>query len=107
MTNNSIVDLELITGGSDLFCFTNTTQCCNNGNTAGVWHFPNGGVVPNSGSGFNRDAGRSFIALTYSSSSIRPPSGLYRCVIPDSTGQSVTLLAGIYRSGEGTCVCKI
>ena len=104
--NNTIVDLEQIMGGSDLFCFTNTTQCCNDGNTAGVWHFPNGALVPDSGSGFSREAGTSFIALAYSSSLTQPPSGLYRCVIPDSAGQSVTLFAGIYGRGEGVCACK-
>ena len=47
-----------------------------------------------------RNRGRSFVALTYSGSS-SPPSGLYRCVIPDSNGQSVTLYAGIYGNGRG------
>ena len=107
VSNTSIVDLEGITGGSDLLCLTNTVACCRNAETGsggvGAWFFPDGAIVPGSGRGFSRDRGTSLVALTYASGST-PPSGLYRCVIPDSNGQNVTLLAGIYRRGQGKTV---
>ena len=105
-SNQSIVELEGITGGSNLFCLTNTTTCCRGVDTRsgamGLWYFPDGTPVPDSGSGLVQERGASFVTLTYTSSTILPPSGLYRCVIPDSDGINITLFAGIYESGQGT-----
>ena len=99
MSNQSIVSLEGIRGGSDLFCLTNSDR---GSDRVGSWHFPDGREVPQSGNeGFVHNRGGSFIALT-SSGSATPPSGLYRCVIPDSNNQEETLFAAIYRNGEGT-----
>ena len=105
VSNQSIVNLEDITGGSDLLCLTNTATCCRGRDTGstgvGFWYFPDGSVVPSDNSnGLSRDRGTSFVALTHSGSG-SPPSGLYRCEIPDSEGQTVTLFAGVYRSGLG------
>ncbi len=106
ISNQSIVSLEGITNGGDLFCITNTTACCRDIHTGMMgarvfWYFPNGTEVGKD-SGFSRFRGRSFISLTSSSTFPPPPSGLYRCVIPDSNGQNVTLFAGIYQNGQGT-----
>ena len=107
LSNQSIVDLEEITRGSFLFCLTNTTACCTTGDGGlGGWYFPNGGKVLNSGAGFSVERGTSFIALTYSGSA-SPPSGLYRCVVPDSNNQSVTLFAGIYGNNEGKIIIRV
>ncbi len=109
MYNHSIVSLEEITSGSDLFCLTNTSACCRHTHTGsgpvGFWHFPNGDIVPNMQSGVNVDRGPSYVALTYSTGSTPPrefPPGLYSCVIPVSNHKNVTLFAGIYQSGRGT-----
>ena len=98
VSNQSIVSLEGIRSGNDLFCFTNSDTASNR---VGSWYFPDGSEVTQSGSdGFVRNRGRSFVSLTSSGSAISP-SGLYRCVIPDSNGQEVTLFASIYQNGEG------
>ncbi len=97
MSNQSIVNRDQITGNSNLFCITNFDT---GSSRVGSWFFPDGREVPATGAGFRHIRGRSFVALSYSGSGSRP-SGLYRCVIPDSSGQSVTLFAGIYGSGEG------
>ncbi len=97
MSNQSIVNLEDIRGGSDLFCLTNYDT---GSDQVGSWSTPDGNEVSESGNGLIQNRGRSFVALSYSGFS-SPSPGLYRCVIPDSGGQSVTLFAGVYGSGEG------
>ena len=105
LSNQSIVNLEEIEEGNVIFCLTNHSACCRNAETGsggvGFWYFPDGSEVPAFGGGFSRDRGPSSVALTYTSSPTPPPSGLYRCVIPDSNGESVILLAGVYGSHEG------
>ena len=105
--NYSIVALEdLTTGDGGLFCLTNTASCCRMTDTphgvggVGVWYFPDGTEVPGSSTGFSRDRGTSFVALSRGSSS-NVATGLFRCEIPDVNGVNMTLIAGIYRSDEG------
>ncbi len=106
LSNKSIVSLEEIREGSDLFCLTNHAACCRDAETGsggvGVWYYPDNSEVPSSNNnGSSRDRAPSSVALTYSGSDV-PPTGLYRCVIPDSNNQNVTLFAGIYQNGQGT-----
>ena len=107
LANNSITVPEDITiGDGSMFCLTNTDSCCRASDTpdgvggVGLWYFPDSTVVPGSSSGFSRDRGTSFVALSRGSSS-NVATGLFRCEIPDVNGVKVTLVAGIYRSGEG------
>ena len=97
MSNHSIVILEEIREGSDLFCLTNFDT---GSSRVGSWYFPDWSEVPESGAGLRRTQGRSYVALTYTMSLTPPPSGLYHCVIPDSNGQNVTLFAGIYQGNN-------
>ena len=98
MSNESIVSSEEISGSDSLYCFTNYDT---GSSGVGSWYFPDGREVPESGSdGFVHRRGRSFVALTPSGSAT-PPSGLYRCTIPDSNGQDVTLFAAVYGRGQG------
>ena len=87
--NYSIVDLDdIITGDGRLFCLTNTDSCCRASDTpdgvggVGVWYFPDGTEVPGSSTGFSRDRGTSFVALSRGSSS-NVATGLFRCEIPE------------------------
>ena len=97
---------DITTGDGRLFCLTNTASCCRASDTpggvggVGVWYFPDGTEVPRSSSGFNRDRGTSFVALSRGSSS-NVVTGLFRCEIPDVNGEIVTLIVGIYRSVKG------
>ena len=113
MVNQSIVDLEDISSGDGrLFCLTNTAACCRNADTEsggiGTWYFPDASELPGMAghaSGFDRDRGASFVALEFNgTSSSVSTSGLFRCEIPDVNGRNVTLLAGIYRDGEGMVI---
>ena len=97
VSNQSIVSLEDVRQDRDVFCFTNyDTEL----SRVGSWYFPDGSEVSGSGSGIIHNRGRSFVSLSYSGSG-SSPSGLYHCVIPDSDGQDVTLLVGIYEIGQG------
>ena len=97
---------DITTGDGRLFCLTNTASCCRASDTpdgvggVGVWYFPDSAVVPGSSSGFSRDRGTSFVALSRGSSS-NVATGLFRCEIPDVNGVNVTLITGVYRSDEG------
>ena len=108
--NYSIVALEdITTGDGRLFCLTNTASCCRASDTpdgvggVGVWYSPDGTEVSGSGSGFSRDRGTSFVALSHESSS-NVATGLFRCEIPDVNGMNVTLIAGVFSSGGGKSV---
>ena len=103
VSNQGIVSLEDIRGGSDLFCLTNSTMRLD---PVGSWYHPDGTKVQESGSGFSHNRGRSFVMLTYSGSG-SPPSGLYRCVIPDSSQQDVTMYVGIYENEQGEISPKL
>ena len=107
LTNQSIIDLEDIrTGDGRLFCLTNTASCCRSRETpdevggVGFWYFPDGTEVPGSSSGFSRDRGKRFVALSRGSSS-DVSTGLFKCEIPDVNGVNVTLFAGVYRRDKG------
>lgn len=96
--NQSIVDSdEILLRNNDLFCLTNIDI-----ESAGLgsWYFPDGREVPESGSGFTLYRGPSYVALT-STSPGHSPTGLYSCIIPDSSGNNVTLFAGVYSNGQG------
>ena len=102
MENQSIVDLDdITTGDGRLFCLTNTDSCCDiRGSGVGEWFFPNGTSVPPRDSVFTRERGTSFVALSRRSIS-NVATGLFRCEIPDVNGDTVSHIAGIYRSDEG------
>ena len=102
VANQSIVDPDEIMPGNGLLCLTNFDT---DSAAIGSWYFPDGREVPNSGSGFIQTRGRTFVALT-NFGSISSSSGLYRCTIPDSNDQNVTLFAGIYarHSQEGITI---
>ena len=114
LTNNSIVDLEDIMVDDDesrLFCLTNTASCCRGSDTGsdgvGVWYLPDGTEAPGGAreSGFRRDRGTSFVALARGPDE-NVPTGLFRCEIPDAEDVMVTVIAGIYRTGEGSQILE-
>lgn len=102
ISNETIIDLEKLTSAG-LFCFTNTTACCQNTDTRemGSWHFPNGSQVPDSGSHFRQERGTSYLKLI-NSGYVTPPPGLYYCVVPDSNNTKVTTFIGAYDIEQGT-----
>ena len=91
---NSYVDIDDI-GEEDeaaLLCVTNLTQCCRGSDTPdgvgalGVWLYPNGTevLIQSRGDDFYRNRNRSVVRLNRRNDAISP-TGLYCCVVPDST----------------------
>ena len=112
--NNSCVTLEDIGEENDtaLLCMTNFTACCRapytdeNGSAIGNWFFPNGTVVPSSGTheDFYRTRGRMMVALNRRRGGV---DGIYSCEIPDSTNVTQTIYIGVYTGGIGECYMSI
>ena len=106
--NNSIVSLEDIGEGNDtaLRCITNLTACCRppytgeNGPGLGNWFFPNGTVVPSSGTDGDiyRTRGQMVVYLNRRRGGV---AGIYRCDIPDSTNVTQSIYIGVYTAGTG------
>ena len=98
--------LEDIGEGDDaLLCMTNLTTCCSASYTAtksslGNWFFPNGTVVPSSGThwDFYRNRGKMVVRLNRRRGG---EDGIYRCVIPDSLNVTQTIYIGVYTGGSG------
>ena len=78
----------------------------------GEWFFPNGTAVGSNFAGGNIYRGRTGAesASSMSDATLRlhrrndatGPTGLYHCVVPDSSGLDQTLFVGIYTIGENS-----
>ena len=100
--NNSVVTLF---SGSFLFCLTPNTECCSDSETPNApsitreWYLPDGTAVSSSTTPFNRNQVPSAVSLHRSSGT--PPSGVFRCEIPDASGTHQNIYVGIYPQGIG------
>lgn len=95
------------TDSTALLCLTNSTECCaGRVPTSGIvwgWYFPNGTAV---GHGLNStlyirgDLGR--ISLNRVQSSALPPSGIYRCDVPNDQNNNMfhSIYIGVYPPGD-------
>ena len=102
--NNSIFYLSAIgEGESSLFCVTNKTECCRNPNRFGEWFFPNGSMVPSTGSNWDFFRGRAdkLVRLSRRNNAMFP-TGIYQCKVPDASGIMQTLQAAIIGPGKHT-----
>ena len=118
--NNSVIDINLVgkgfeepfTDGGALECHTDDTTCCRgteipDGTGRGEWYFPNGTVVPPSGSGtgFYRTRDHMVIRLNRIEEADTPmQTGVYRCVIPGAGGVSLTRYVTLSQSGESCSI---
>ena len=99
--NNSLVTLEDIGESDDaLLCITNNTACCSRtespgGDILGDWHYPNDTGVANNGEmwDFYRDRGLSVVRMNRRRGG---EEGIYRCMIPVTTGVDQTIYIGLY-----------
>ena len=95
-TNNSYIPITDIGNGNALLCVTNNTDCCGLPRRAGEWFYPNGSTVRIRSAGDDFFRGRGFRAVhLYRLHSAMSPTGLYRCVVPDSNGVNQTLYVHI------------
>ena len=106
--NNSVVTVTDIGGSfftSALFCLTPSLECCNDTETPdedGVvreWYLPDGRPVSSAGTAFSREQVSSAVSLYHSGGT--SPTGVFRCEIPDATGNSQNIYIGIYTEGDG------
>ena len=69
----------------------------------GDWFFPNGAVLGNilAGENIYRDRTSATVRL-HRRNGATGPTGLYHCVIPDSSGVDQTLFVGIYTIRENS-----
>ena len=97
-SNNSYVNVDDIGEGDDgaLLCITDLLQCCRTSDIPGTepggaleeWYYPNGTNIPIEGDSYDfyHNRGRSVVRLNHrNSTSARPTTGLYCCVVPDAT----------------------
>ena len=95
-------------GENGLICTTTQTDCCGqnvNGITVtaerrGEFYYPNGTLVPTrvstGGDGLFRGRGYQFIVLQRMfTATMNPPTGRYRCDIPDRNGASQNMFINI------------
>ena len=69
----------------------------------GEWFFPNGTALGSKGAGGNvyRDRTSATVRL-HRRNAATGPTGLYHCVIPDSSGVEQTLFVGIYTTSDNS-----
>ena len=97
--NNSAVDILSIGEGEDgaLICRTDNTNCCGTlPNRFGQFYYPSGVQVPvnSAGQGFYRNRGDQVIRLNRREGA-NSPTGMYRCEIPDASGEMQNLYINI------------
>ena len=112
-TNNSVVTIRDIgTGSAALLCTTTNSDCCSSGNPTSQWYFPSGSQVPNLGLSppsmtFFRTRSRSPGAVRLNRNSEATTTGVFRCDIPDGSGDLQSLYVGIYTATTGeSCILK-
>jgi hypothetical protein len=93
---------------SALFCLTPSLECCSDSETPNAasvtreWYLPDGRPVTSNNSPFIKSRVSSAVSLHRNRFSFNPaPAGVYRCEIPDASGNSQNIYVGIYRQGDG------
>ena len=104
--NNNLVILEDIGEWDDaLLCMTDNRNCCAyaqspGGVVLGDWYYPNGTRVVNRGLQWNfyRNRDQSVVRLNRRRGGV---NGIYRCEIPDQSGNTQSLHVGVYTRNAG------
>ena len=112
-TNNSVVTItDIGTGSQALLCTTTNSGCCSSGNPTTQWYFPNGSQVQNLGLSppsmtFSRTRSTSPGTVLLHRNSEATTTGVFRCDIPDVSGDLQNIYVGIYTAttGESCTFC--
>ena len=99
--NNSVVtqaDIGDRFRGPALYCLTPSTECCSS-SVSGEWYLPDGTPVSSSTTPFSRSQVPSAVNLLRNVAT--PPTGVFRCEIPDASGTRQDIYVGIYPEGVG------
>ena len=93
---------------SALFCLTPSLECCSDSETPNAasvtreWYLPDGRQLSSANSPFIKSRVSSAVSLHHNVfSSATPPTGVFRCEIPDASGTSRNIYVGIYLEGAG------
>ena len=102
LANHSYV--ELGRAGDCVQCHTDVATCCSStqGPHRGDWRFPDGSQVPFTGDVYEQRTDQR-IDLCRTASGSLSPSGIYRCDIRTSGGQS-SVYVGIYDNSKGIAI---
>ena len=97
-TNNSVVTItDIGTDSAALICTTINSSCCSSANSETQWYFPNGSqVLSNPNMTFSRTRSTSPGAVRLNRNPGATTTGVFRCDIPDASGDLQSLYVGIY-----------
>ena len=103
-SNNSYIDIDDIGAGDTsaaLLCITDLLECCHARHTLdatylGQWLYPNGTDVHKESDNYDfyRNRGPSIVRL-YCRNSVRSPTGLYCCEVPDALNSQNRVCANV------------
>ena len=110
-TNNSVVTItDIGTGSAALICTTTASYCCLSIDGS-HWYFPDGSTVQRNSTTYYRtrtigaDTGSATVRLNRIPGATT--SGVFRCDIPDVSGDLQSLHVGIYNATTGeSCTLK-
>ena len=91
--------------GPALYCLTPSIECCSNSETPNEatvireWYLPDGRQLSSAGTTFSREQVSSAVSLYLNGGT--PPTGVFRCEVPDASGKSQSIYVGIYPSTDG------
>ena len=94
----TLTDIGSGPSGPPLYCLTPSTECCGS-SVSGEWYLPDGTPVSSSITPFSRSQVPNAVSLHRNV--ITPPSGVFRCEIPDASGVRQNIYVGIYPQGVG------
>ena len=117
LTNHSYVDISRVGGAYDnsdsVVCHSDLSTCCSSGQGPhrGSWYFPNGTLLPFTGSSVPIGLGLAAQIAVIRRTTATGPTGIYRCdiatnAVHSDTDRSVgeTVYVGLYRA-DGINVC--
>ena len=101
-TNNSVVTTTNIGTGNDALLCTTTNQPCCLSTDGSHWYFPDGSQVQRTGTTYYRTRtfdGSSTVRLNRNPEATT--TGIFRCDIPDGSGDLQSIYVGIYTATTG------
>ena len=107
-TNNSVFTItDIGTGSAALRCTTTRSGCCSSAHPTTQWYFPSGSQVqnpsslPNPSMTFSRTRARFPGTVLLHRNPGATTTGVFRCDIPDDSGDLQSLYVGIYTDTTG------
>ena len=102
-TNNSVVNItDIGTGSAALLCTTTLPGCCISAYQETQWYLPNGTQLSNANTQpYYRTRSRSPGAVHLHRNPGATTTGVFRCDIPDASGDLQSIYVGIYTATTG------